>query len=234
VNSPACCKKGTGVRFPEKSKWMFHRRCCDGDATPEQTRQLLLEAAFNEMYRYGFQAASLSRILKNTGVTKGALYHHFSSKTELGYAVVEEIIATSIEEFWIKPLQASDNPIDTFTELMHRAAEETGAEMLRLGCPLNNLAQEMSPIDDGFRERLEQIYSAWREAIAAALKSAQQRGQVRSDVDPEQTAIFVLAALEGCVGSAKAAQSMDMLYACGNGLVHYLNGLRTEQGISHD
>jgi len=192
---------------------------------------LLLEAAFNEIYEYGFQAASLSRILQNTGVTKGALYHHFGSKTELGYAVVEEIIATSIEQFWIKPLRSSADPIETFTQLMHKAAEETGTEMLRLGCPLNNLAQEMSPIDDGFRERLEQIYSSWREAIASALRTAQKRGQVRKDVELEQTAVFVLAALEGCVGSAKAAQSMEMLYACGNGLIHYLNGLRTEQGV---
>ena len=220
--------KETGKVIHQRSKWIFHR-CCDDDSSPEQTRQLLLEAAFNEIYQYGFQAASLSRILKNTGVTKGALYHHFSSKTELGYAVVDEIITTSIEDFWIKPLLNADDPIETFTQLMYKAAEETGTEMLRLGCPLNNLAQEMSPIDDGFRERLERIYSSWREAIATALQVAQEQGQVRRDIDPEQTAIFVLAALEGCVGSAKAAQSMDMLYACGNGLIHYLNGLRVEK-----
>ncbi|WP_456376783.1 TetR family transcriptional regulator C-terminal domain-containing protein [Thiolapillus sp.] len=207
---------------------MFHRSG-GADSNLEQTRQRLLEAAFNEIYKYGFQAASLSRILRHTGVTKGALYHHFSSKTELGYAVVEEIIATSIEEFWVKPLHQSGNPIDTFIEQMYKVVEETGEEMLRLGCPLNNLAQEMSPIDDGFRERLEQIYISWREAIATALTVAQERGQVRRDIDPGQTSIFVLAALEGCVGSAKAAQSMDMLYACGNGLIHYLNGLRVEQ-----
>ncbi len=215
--------------LPERSKWIFHR-CCGAMPGSEQTRQLLLEAAFNEIYEYGFQAASLSRILKNTGVTKGALYYYFSSKTELGYAVVEEIIATSIEEFWVKPLRDSGSPIDTFIELMQKSAEETGAEMLRLGCPLNNLAQEMSPIDEGFRDRLERVYASWRNSIAAALEVEQQRGQVRADIDPEQTAIFVLAALEGCVGSAKAAQSMETLYACGSGLIEYLKGLRVEQG----
>ena len=228
IKNTSAQHEATDITAPDGRKWIFHRCCC-GDSNPEQTRQLLLEAAFNEIYEYGFQAASLSRILKNTGVTKGALYHHFNSKIELGYAVVDEIIATSIYEFWIKPLQESDNPVDTFIGLMHKVAEETGAEMLRLGCPLNNLAQEMSPIDDGFQERLECIYSSWREAIATSLKNAQKRGQVQVDIDPEQTSIFVLAALDGCVGSAKAAQSMDMLYACGNGLIQYLNGLRVEQ-----
>ncbi len=213
----------------KRSKWVLHQCCIRSDSRSEKTRRQLLEAAFNEIYEYGFQAASLSRILKNAGVTKGALYHHFSSKFDLGYAVVDEIIATSIEDFWIKPLRDAEDPIETFTQLMYKAAEETGMEMLRLGCPLNNLAQEMSPIDAGFRERLERIFSSWREALANALRGAQERGQVRKDIDPEQTAIFVLAALEGCVGSAKAAQRMDVLYACGNGLIHYLNGLRVVQ-----
>ena len=59
---------------------------------PEQTRQALLEAAFEEIYRVGFQAASLDRILDRAGVTKGALYHHFKNKLELGYAVLEEVV----------------------------------------------------------------------------------------------------------------------------------------------
>jgi len=59
---------------------------------PEVTRQKLLSAAFEEIYRSGFQAASLDRILAKAGVTKGALYHHFIDKAALGYAVVDEVV----------------------------------------------------------------------------------------------------------------------------------------------
>jgi AcrR family transcriptional regulator len=52
------------------------------------TRDKLLKAAFEEIYRRGFQAASLDTILAKAGVTKGALYHHFPDKGALGYAVV--------------------------------------------------------------------------------------------------------------------------------------------------
>ena len=48
------------------------------------TREKIILAAFNEMYQSGFQAASLIRILKDSGITKGALYHHFENKIELG------------------------------------------------------------------------------------------------------------------------------------------------------
>ncbi|HTD14255.1 MAG TPA: helix-turn-helix domain-containing protein, partial [Chthoniobacterales bacterium] len=53
---------------------------------PEGTRQSLLQAAFREVYRYGFQSAGIDAILAATNVTKGALYHHFESKEALGHA----------------------------------------------------------------------------------------------------------------------------------------------------
>src|SRR6202044_3625075 len=63
---------------------------------PERTRERLLRAASREIYRSGFQSASLDRILVSAGVTKGALYHHFENKEALGYAVVEEVISPDV------------------------------------------------------------------------------------------------------------------------------------------
>jgi len=60
------------------------------------TRQIILQAAFDEIHARGFQGASLSKILSSTQVTKGALYHYFPNKLALGYAVVEEHIAAHI------------------------------------------------------------------------------------------------------------------------------------------
>src|SRR5215813_12029180 len=81
---------------------------------PERTRERLLQAAFREVYRYGFQSAGIDTILAGTNVTKGALYHHFESKEALGYAIVEEIIAVNTHNKWLGPLEQSrdKNPID--------------------------------------------------------------------------------------------------------------------------
>ena len=79
---------------------------------PRKTRELILEAAFHEFHRHGFQAASLKRILAYTGVTKGALYRHFSNKRALGYAVVEEVLENVVEQDWIRPLETAQNPIN--------------------------------------------------------------------------------------------------------------------------
>ncbi|MEO0971905.1 MAG: TetR/AcrR family transcriptional regulator, partial [Pseudomonadota bacterium] len=55
----------------------------------EQTRDRILTSAAEEIYRVGFQAASTANILKQLGISKGALYHHFASKQALGYAVLD-------------------------------------------------------------------------------------------------------------------------------------------------
>jgi AcrR family transcriptional regulator len=60
--------------------------------TPAATRQKILEAAFAEFYKNSFQGGSLNQVVETAGTTKGALFHHFAGKQELGYAVVNEII----------------------------------------------------------------------------------------------------------------------------------------------
>jgi len=59
---------------------------------PENTRRRILKAAFGEFYRNGFHGGSLNRIVEKADTTKGALFHHFEGKNDLGYAVVEAVL----------------------------------------------------------------------------------------------------------------------------------------------
>src|SRR5262249_21517961 len=184
--------------------------------------------AFEEFYRYGFQAGSLNRIIDQTGLTKGALFHHFASKQELGYAVVDEIIWPRFQATWVGPLAQSADPIRDLQRLLRRIADE-GPEVgvsLTQGCPLNNLAQEMSPLDEGFRMRLERIYVAWRLALKSALAKGIKAGTVRKDVSPVNVAAFLVAAIEGIIGTVKNAQDLRLLREAGGGLLDYLDSLR--------
>src|SRR5260221_4590480 len=123
---------------------------------PERTRERLLQAAFREVHRSGFQSASIDAILAATNVTKGALYYHFESKKALGYAIVEEIVAKTVRDRWLCPMLGSGQPIDILIGIVRRTSVRP--EDVRAGCPLLNLAQEMSPLDEQFRKRLESIF----------------------------------------------------------------------------
>ena len=77
------------------------------------TRDKILEAAFAEMHRQGYQAASITNIVAETGLTKGALYHHFPAKKDLGLAVIDEVIREGMEAMMFAPLRESDQPLET-------------------------------------------------------------------------------------------------------------------------
>jgi TetR/AcrR family transcriptional regulator, transcriptional repressor for nem operon len=191
---------------------------------PERTRERLLQAAFREVYRSGYQSAGLDTILAQAGVTKGALYHHFGSKEALGHAVVEEIIEPDLRAKWVRPLQRGNDPIDTLIGIVQ--SESVRPEDVRGGCPLNNLAQEMSPLDEGFRKRLERVFHAWQQGVAVALREGQTEGRVRRDVKPAEAAGFLIATLEGYVSLAKNAQDAKVMKAGIRNIVGWLRSLR--------
>src|SRR6188474_2797536 len=85
---------------------------------PDATRDKLLKAAFEEIYRRGFQAASLDTILAKAGVTKGALYHHFPDKAALGYAVVDEVVKGLLLKRWGVLEAATGDPVSALQQVL--------------------------------------------------------------------------------------------------------------------
>ena len=192
----------------------------------DRTRERLLQAAFREVYRVGFQNAGIDAILAATNVTKGALYYHFESKEALGHAIIEEIVASFPRDRWLVPLERSkdENPIDTLISIV-RAIPARPRDINR-GCPLVNLAQEMSYLDEQFRRRLEKIFHAWRDGIAVALRTGQSQGTVRGDLVPEQAASFLIAMVEGYEVLSKNAQDAKVWQMGTRNIVTWLNSLR--------
>jgi len=192
----------------------------------ERTRQRLLQAAFREVYRYGFQSAGIDTILAATNVTKGALYYHFENKEALGYAIIEEIVAKLPRDRWLLPLQRSQDkdPVDALIGIVQ--AIPARPRDLKGGCPLVNLAQEMSQLDERFRKRLERIFHAWQEGVALALRRGQYQGTVRRDLVPEETASFLIAMVDGYEVMAKNAQDAKVWNMGIKNIVGWLNSLR--------
>ncbi|HEX7337347.1 MAG TPA: TetR/AcrR family transcriptional regulator [Gemmatimonadales bacterium] len=196
--------------------------------SPAATRDKLLRAAFEEIYRRGFQAASLDTILEKAGVTKGALYHHFPDKAALGHAVVDEVVNGFLLQRWgIGSLaRVERDPLSALQQILRRRSAELTAREVELGCPLNNLAQEMSPLDERFRRRVSATFGTWTNAFAAAMQKGQAEGTVRRDLDAPKVAGFIVAAIEGSFGLAKSAKSPSLLRANLEVLSTFLETLR--------
>ena len=97
---------------------------------------------------------------------------------------------------------------------------------LAAGSQLQTLAQELSTLDPGFQVRIAEIYRSWRHGLADALAAAQDRGEIRRDIEPPQLAAFLVAFWEGAIGLAKAEQRIATLTECRLVLEQFLLGIR--------
>ena len=194
--------------------------------TSDLTRHKLLEAAFAEIHQHGFQAASIMQILADTELTKGALYHHFPDKKALGLAVIEEMIRPRLAAMMFDPLAETPQPLADMQSLLRAKAAENDPWVVALGCPLNNLIQEMSPLDEAFRLRLNGLFQDWVTVVKEALARGKKSGEVKKEVNAAQTAFFIVSALEGCIGMSKNTQSVDAYRGCLKQLGLYLDTLK--------
>src|SRR3984885_6776586 len=195
---------------------------------PERTRGLLLQAAFQEIYRSGYRSADLDAILDAAGVTKGALYYHFDDKEALGYAVLDEVMLSDLHQKWVQPLRNAKNPIDALVRIVQ--SESLKREDIQRGCPLLNLSQEMSGLEEGFRRRTARLFRDWHDAVAGALRAGQKRGLVRSDIDANETATFLIATYEGYVVLTKTSQDPRLMQSGQRRVSGHLESLRPARG----
>jgi len=202
---------------------------------PSDSREALLDAAFEEMYLHGFRAAGIEVILASSGVSKGSLYHHFRNKQELGYAVVEERVTPLVRERYIQPFLESRDPTEALRIMGQRMQDELKkGGILERGCPVNNLVQEMSGVDEGFRHRLAAILEEWKGTIADGLRRGQVDGTVDAGTDPDEAATFVVASYLGAVGYAKNALDLTPFEVCRRAVDSYIETLRpTSSSATH-
>lgn len=191
----------------------------------EKSRREILEAAFWLVYTRGFQGVSIDDIVKRTSLSKGAFYHQFPTKLDLGYALVDEVIKPMIVERWVLPLNNFEYPLDGILHQMEKLIGRADAKTLRYGCPLNNLVQEMSPLDQGFHKRLHAALNFWIDGIEKHLKRAKKIGLLKKEVNTREVAHFTVMAHEGFYGLLKGIPEPSSFKALFSALQSYYRTL---------
>jgi len=180
---------------------------------PEGMRRRVLDVAEASFQARGYHASSLGELMAAAGVTGGALHHHFPTKKALALAVIGERVAAAVDETWIAPVRAAGSAREGVRAVFEAVARELEQQGFVRGCPLNNLAHELSLADPDFRTALAGIFAAWRWAIADKVRADQQAGR-EADTDPERFATLTVAAYSGAMSMAKTAQDAGPLRDC--------------------
>lgn len=187
----------------------------------KRTRNEILNVAFVEIFHRGFQGVSVDEIVDKTSLTKGAFYHQFPTKLELGYALVDEVISPMIIDRWIKPLDNYKNPLEGMLKQMDLLIGKANPKNLKLGCPLNNLVQEMAPIDKEFKKRLQKALHLWISETEKHLLRAKKQGYLKADANTKEIAHFIVMAHEGFYGIIKGLDDPKAFTALFHSLKKY-------------
>jgi TetR/AcrR family transcriptional regulator, transcriptional repressor for nem operon len=190
------------------------------------TRERILHRMFMDIHKNGFQGLRADKVVSEMDITKGALYHYFPSKQAIGIAVVDEIIRPNYLAFYRELDQSTDDPIALLKSHIEMLSQKCDQESIALGCPLNNLVQEMSPLDEDFRLRLKSVVDIMQHSTAAALRRGQAQGSIREDIDVEAAAHFYLSSLEGAYGIAKVQRSLKVFRGSMQMLSYFFDSLR--------
>jgi TetR/AcrR family transcriptional repressor of nem operon len=178
----------------------------------KKNRDKIMEVASELFHKRGYQHTSVDEILAGSGTSKSNFYYHFRTKEQLALTILDErirqfeseVISTTLGENSLSPKSRLLKLYDRVTTF-HRSLK------CSKGCPFGNLAIEMSDVNEKFRGRLSGFFRRWEKGIESCIVEGIEKGEFRSDLNPNSTAGFVLSQLEGAIMMVKTHKTIAPL-----------------------
>lgn len=194
----------------------------DAEAT---TRDRLVDAAMRLFLDRGYEATAVSAVLKAADARSGSLYYSFPSKEDLLIGVLEKYLEM-VEPVILAPAEerASD-PIERVFVLLRMYREFLVTTGCRYGCPIGNLALEISDHHEEARKLVLKNFDDWCAGVQRWLEAAGDR--LPKDIDRAGLARFILTVMEGGQMQAKAEKRIDPYDASMGQLRNYIECLKS-------
>ncbi|MGE5507236.1 MAG: TetR family transcriptional regulator [Chitinophagales bacterium] len=162
------------------------------------TRSRLLTAAARVFARHGYAEATLDEVAEEAGLTKGAVYWHFASKSDLYLALLQERVQQEAAALPAAIGEAAENadPLAGLAGLLARQFAVAYAEPERPRLSLEFMSRTWDP---EVRRRLGDLYFAAHQRLAEILGTVQSSGLMAGDLDPLLVSVFLSAVIEGLV-----------------------------------
>jgi TetR/AcrR family transcriptional regulator, transcriptional repressor for nem operon len=185
----------------------------------EQTRQQIIRKAAPIFNQRGYDGAALSDLMRATGLEKGGIYRHFSSKEALAAAAFDYAWRETLDAR-IHDLDTVSNSVDRLKQLVANFVERRGT--IPGGCPLLNTAIDT---DDGnivLRERARKALRGWRSYVISIISAGLKSREIRPRVDPKKLATLIISSLEGAAMLYRLERNEEALRAVQGHLDSYL------------
>lgn len=162
----------------------------------EVTRQKIIEQAAPLFNRLGYAGCSMQDIMAATGLEKGGLYRHFSSKEELAEEAFRYSWAKVLDMRW-EGIDGVEGSVEKLRFLVRRFVEIRS--IIPGGCPVLNTAIDADDGNPALRKLVQKAVQEWKSRIADIVLAGIEKGEVCADVEPRSIANVVIATLEGAL-----------------------------------
>jgi AcrR family transcriptional regulator len=176
---------------------------------PVGMRNRVIDVAAAAFQAGGYKATSINDILKASGVSGGALHHHFPTKKVLIAAVLRERVAVEVDTTWAGTVRKAPTAIAGILAVFETVADALDEQGSVSGCPLGNFALELALTDEELRAMIGVEYEKWRNAIVEKIRS-----EDAGIADPRAFALMVIALFTGAMSLAKVEQTGSALRSC--------------------
>ena len=194
-----------------------------------ETKMRLVNSARRLFLERGYEATGVADVLRDAQVNSGSLYYFFRGKEDLLNAVLEQY-KTLLWPMVIQPVfDRESDPIKRIFAVLDGYREMLISTDFTHGCPIGNLALEMSVKSEVARKGIYENFEGWQKAIAQCLKDASER--FPDGFDTNKTATFILTVMEGSVMQARAYKRIAPFDASVEVLRDYIERLLLAGGV---
>ncbi len=185
----------------------------------DKTRQRIVTEAAALFNRHGFEGSSMAALMEATGLEKGGIYRHFSSK--------EAIAAEAFDYAWhsahdtrMHLLESTSNSVDKLKRFIANFVERRPP--VPGGCPVYNTAIDADDGNPVLRDRARGALRKWLGLLRSVVSAGIKAGEIRATVDPHQLATLIVSALEGALVISRLERNQEALLAVQSHLDRHL------------
>ncbi|WP_246984626.1 TetR/AcrR family transcriptional regulator [Halorientalis marina] len=181
----------------------------------DDTSETIMRATYRALCDHGYADLTMQDIADETDKSKAALHYHYDSKRDLLHAFLDHLY----EEFTARVAEpAGETPAERLEGLIDdvlRPTDSDADDRIAFRTALLELKAQ-APYDEGIRERLQRFDASLRERVRTLVAEGIDDGTFRA-VDPDDTAQFIVTALDGA-GTKQVAVGQDI--DCARRMLH--------------
>lgn len=177
----------------------------------ENTRQFIIEKTAPIFNQKGYAGTSLSDLTEATGLTKGSIYGNFENKDEVAIEAFKFNVK-KLQEIFKKEIEKRSTYKEKLLVYPTIYSEYFTTLFLNGGCPILNTAIEADDTHPVLKESANNAIQSWKKQIIYAINKGIDAGEFKAqNINPEATALSMIATIEGAIMITKLSGKMNNL-----------------------